>query len=127
MLAWLYHYLPFFSMSRQLFLHHYLPAHLCSALVAGAVFHFVASETINYPVSVAGPTTRRRPRQVAEVGRGMVIGVAVIIAALLAGYAFLAPLTYGFPGLDPDQVNRRRLLSTWTLVSWRRSSVFVRD
>lgn len=117
MLAWIYHYFPFFTMSRQLFLHHYLPAHVCSALVVGAVFHFVAAESINFPVSVAGPTTRRRPRQVAEVGKGMVVAVGTIIVLLVAGYMLLAPLTYGYPGLEPEQVNRRRLLSTWTLVS----------
>ncbi|KAI7663462.1 protein O-mannosyl-transferase 1, partial [Hortaea werneckii] len=33
-LLWAAHYFPFFIMGRQLFLHHYLPAHLASALVA---------------------------------------------------------------------------------------------
>lgn len=117
LIAWAYHYFPFFSMSRQLFLHHYLPAHLCSALVAGALFHFMASDTINFPVSVAGQSTRRRPRTVAEVSRKMVVAVAIIIAFECAGYYFLAPLTYGTPGLDPDAVNRRRIMSTWTLAS----------
>jgi len=115
LLAWIFHYFPFFSMSRQLFLHHYLPAHLCSALVAGAVFHFIASETINYPVSIAGPTTRRRPRTFAEVSRKMVIAVGVIIFLQILGFLFIAPLTYGVPGLDPAAVNRRRILSSWTL------------
>lgn len=30
-------------MGRQLFLHHYLPAHLASALVAGALFEFICN------------------------------------------------------------------------------------
>ena len=103
-------------MSRQLFLHHYLPAHLCSTLVAGALFHFIAADTINYPVSVAGQTTRRRPRTVAEVSGKMVLAVGIIILFECAGYYFLSPLTYGTPGLEPDAVNRRRIMSTWTLV-----------
>ncbi|KAH9443533.1 hypothetical protein Pst134EA_032763 [Puccinia striiformis f. sp. tritici] len=41
--AWANHYLPFFLMNRQTFLHHYLPAHLFSALVAGVVTNFVAT------------------------------------------------------------------------------------
>ncbi|GAA5917760.1 hypothetical protein JCM5296_000949 [Sporobolomyces johnsonii] len=88
LLAWLYYYLPFFTMSRQLFLHHYLPAHVLSAFVAGAR---------------------------AEVGTGMWIALAVVVAALLANFVFLAPLTYGEPGLTPEEVNRRRILSSWTL------------
>ena len=86
-----------------------------SALVAGAVFNFVATETINYPISVPGPLVRRRPRMVAEVTRGMRIGAFVIIVIVIAGFVFTAPLTYGTPGLDADAVNRRRILSTWTL------------
>ena len=116
MIAWIYHYLPFFSMSRQLFLHHYLPAHICSALVTGSVFHFIASESINFPISIAGPTTRRRPRTVAVVSKRMILAVAVVILLQLAAFGFLSPLTYGTPGLEPEEVNRRRLLSSWTLV-----------
>ncbi|SCV67439.1 BQ2448_5050 [Microbotryum intermedium] len=121
MIAWLYHYLPFFTMSRQLFLHHYLPAHVCSAMLTGAVFQFVVSETINSPISiaptaaVASTTFRRQRKQFAEVGKGMILGVIGVVGLLVVGYVWFAPLTYGLPGLEPEQVNRRRWLSTWTL------------
>jgi len=128
------HYFPFFLMSRQLFIHHYLPSHLASALVAGAVLHFLLSETIEYPISIAGHSTRRRPRQWAELGtRGPII-TAVYFLALAIGFVYLAPLTYGTPGyvfhlpmlftqwlmhyncrLDGNAVNSKRLLSSWTL------------
>jgi len=113
--VWMVHYFPFFLMSRQLFIHHYLPSHLASALVAGAVLHFLLSETIEYPISVPGHSTRRRPRQWAELGtRGPII-TAVYFLALAIGFVYLAPLTYGTPGLDGDAVNSKRLLSSWTL------------
>lgn len=38
-------------------------------------------------------------------------------ALIIAGFVFLAPLTYGTPGLSAEEVHNRRLLSTWTLVS----------
>jgi len=99
--VWLVHYFPFFLMSRQLFIHHYLPSHLSSALVAGAVLHFLLSETIEYPISVAGHYTRPRPRQWAEIGtRGPVIVVGFIIALFVA-FVYIAPLTYGTPGYVP--------------------------
>ena len=120
-------------MSRQLFIHHYLPSHLASALVAGAVLHFLLSETIEYPISVAGHYTRPRPRQWAELGtRGPVI-VVVFFIILFGAFAYIAPLTYGTPGyvspimlvpselliplsrLDGNAVNSKRLLSSWTL------------
>ena len=121
-------------MSRQLFIHHYLPSHLASALIAGAVLHFLLSETIDYPVSIAGHFTQRRPPQWAELGtRGPVI-VAGFFIALFVAFAYIAPLTYGTPGyvspimlvlskllthltcrLDGAAVNSKRLLSSWTL------------
>ena len=95
---WLVHYFPFFLMSRQLFIHHYLPSHLASALVAGAVLHFLLSETIEYPISVAGHYTRPRPRQWAEIGaRGPAI-LAGFFIALFVAFVYIAPLTYGTPG-----------------------------
>ncbi|KAH9461765.1 hypothetical protein Pst134EB_005686 [Puccinia striiformis f. sp. tritici] len=115
-MAWANHYLPFFLMNRQTFLHHYLPAHLFSALVAGVVTNFVATEVVNHPISIIGPTTRRRPKMiVTESPKETILMVGITILFLFAGFNFIAPLTYGTPGLEADQVNRRRLLSSWTL------------
>ena len=38
------------------------------------------------------------------------IATGVILAAVMYGFMFFFPLTYGFPGLDPVQVNRRKWL-----------------
>jgi len=114
-IAWAFHYFPFYLMNRQLFLHHYLPAHLCSALVAGSVFNFIMGESVNYPISVPGPGMRRMPTARSDVGKNAWAMVAVYLIPLIAMFVFLAPLTYGIPELDGDQVNARRLLSSWTL------------
>ncbi|GJJ11367.1 hypothetical protein Clacol_005599 [Clathrus columnatus] len=114
-IAWAYHYFPFYLMNRQLFIHHYLPAHLCSALVAGSTLNFMISETINFPISIPSPYMRRRPRQYTDLGVKAVATVAVFTLTFVAMFLFLSPLTYGTPGLDGDQVNRRLLLSSWTL------------
>ncbi|CCO29054.1 dolichyl-phosphate-mannose-proteinmannosyltransferase [Rhizoctonia solani AG-1 IB] len=115
LLAWAYHYFPFFLMNRQLFVHHYLPAHLASALVAGSVFNFILSETIHYPISIAGPSTRLRPRQKSDLGLKAALAAIGFALGLLIVFLFIAPLTYGTSSLDGYQVNRRRILSTWTL------------
>ena len=73
-LGWGLHYLPFFLMNRQLFLHHYLPALYFSILLLAVVFDFSTS------------TLRPRFRLVA----GVVVGVVV-----LAGFVRYTPLTYG--------------------------------
>jgi dolichyl-phosphate-mannose-protein mannosyltransferase len=99
------------------------------------VLHFLLSETIEYPISVLGHFTPRRPAQWAELGtRGPIIVVFYFIALLIA-FMYIAPLTYGTPGyvfhtstllhghlmhynlhrLDGETVNSKRLLSSWTL------------
>ncbi|KAH8093287.1 glycosyltransferase family 39 protein [Cristinia sonorae] len=115
LLVWAVHYLPFYLMGRQLFIHHYLPSHLASALVAGAVLSFVLSETVNYPISIIGPHTRERPAQKADLGVKGVVTVGVFALFMFGLFLYIAPLTYGTPGLTGEQVNSRRLLSSWTL------------
>ncbi|KDQ61723.1 glycosyltransferase family 39 protein [Jaapia argillacea MUCL 33604] len=113
---WAVHYFPFFLMSRQLFIHHYLPSHLASALVAGAVLSFVMSETINYPISIRGPLMDRpRHPQEADLGINGPIVVGLFTLMMFAMFMYIAPLTYGTPGLTGEQVNSKRLLSSWTL------------
>jgi dolichyl-phosphate-mannose-protein mannosyltransferase len=82
-------------MSRQRFLHHYLPAHLASALVAGAVLNFILVEAVDHPVSAMGPRARLRPAvraNLGKVGWGVVLGG---IGIVLGMFIWLAPLTYG--------------------------------
>ncbi|KAI0794053.1 O-mannosyltransferase [Fomes fomentarius] len=115
-LFWAVHYFPFFLMSRQLFIHHYLPSHLVSAMIAGSVLSFALSETINYPVSAWGPRLRvPKTPTYADLGMRGPIVVGVFALIMLTVFVYMAPLTYGTPGLDGHAVNRHRLLSSWTL------------
>lgn len=98
MLVWAVHYLPFFLMSRQLFIHHYLPSHVASALVAGAVLSFIMSDRINYPISVRGPLTPPKPFQWADLGMKGPVFVGIFGIAMFIMYTYMAALTYGTPG-----------------------------
>jgi len=82
-------------MTRQKFLHHYLPAHLASALVAGSVLNFILVETVNYPVSAAGPRTRLRPAVRAKMNKVAWIAMLTVLAIVVASWLWIAPLTYG--------------------------------
>jgi len=105
-------------MGRQLFLHHYLPAHLASALVAGALLEFVFNVE---PLQIEEmdskgrkrPAVRRPIRE--KIGTQSLIGAwmatAVIYAAVIGGFLYFAPLTYGKPGLSVDEVNARKWLN----------------
>jgi dolichyl-phosphate-mannose-protein mannosyltransferase len=134
-LAWAAHYFPFYLMGRQLFLHHYLPAHLASCLVTGALTQFLFSRGFDGPVSpgVVLPATRPGARSPPGSSSGVrsagvsgpavlvqehdqtvlrIVG-AVIVLAVVAGFLWFAPLTYGAPGCSVDRLMKMKWLDTW--------------
>ena len=123
-LLWAAHYIPFFIMGRQLFLHHYLPAHLASALVAGAVVEFIfniePADLSNLSIkdgktgSKEQQQKRHRPIRERIAGQSFVAtwaATGVIVSVLVWGFWFFAPLTYGKPGMTVQQVQARQWLN----------------
>lgn len=112
--AWATHYFPFFVMGRQLFLHHYLPAHLASCLVAGALIEFVFSaepvDETRGPRKSPKKHLTARERLAGQSMMGAWIACGVVLTIVIAGWWFFLPLTYGYPGLSVEQVVRRKWL-----------------
>jgi dolichyl-phosphate-mannose-protein mannosyltransferase len=124
-LAWMLHYFPFYLMGRQLFLHHYLPAHLASSLVTGALLEFIfnvepisieeATESLakSGKKSAVTPVTRSPPTRERLEGQNMLASWAaagVVMAIVIGGWYYFLPLTYGYPGLTVEQVVARKWL-----------------
>jgi dolichyl-phosphate-mannose-protein mannosyltransferase len=116
-LAWATHYFPFFVMGRQLFLHHYLPAHLASCLVTGSLVEFIfQNEPLESEVTAKGgkKVAKRHLTARDRFGSQSMLpswaAVGVILALVAAGWYFFLPLTYGYPGLSVEQVLRRKWL-----------------
>ncbi len=116
-------------MGRQLFLHHYLPAHLASALVTGAIVEFVFNldpiglDEPSYAPVADGKGGKRKGVVVAgkrsvlaneRLGTQSLLATwaaaGVVMAVVIGGWYFFLPLTYGKPGLDVAQVNARKWL-----------------
>lgn len=126
-------------MGRQLFQHHYLPAHLASALVTGALVEFIFNiEPANLDdhanglgngrataaaagkrksaggAPAAAASTRMRPVRERLSSQSLLASwaaAAVIWAVVIWSFAFFAPLTYGKPGLSVEEVGRRKWLN----------------
>ncbi|KAI9886290.1 MAG: hypothetical protein M1823_001899 [Watsoniomyces obsoletus] len=130
-LTWAAHYLPFYLMGRQLFLHHYLPSHLASCLVTGALMEFVLNvdpigvdEDDDTPDGIVDGKDKRKSEMMRAARRmggvrerlgsqslmAMWIATGIILTAVIGGWAFFAPLTYGKPGLSVNQVLARKWL-----------------
>lgn len=109
-------------MGRQLFLHHYLPAHLASTLIVGSLVEFVfnadpVSEEASYHAIKSGKRQPSAKRFVTArerfAGTSMLpawIATGVILTVAAAGWYFFLPLTYGYPGLSVEEVVRRKWL-----------------
>ena len=127
-------------MGRQLFLHHYLPAHLASALVTGALLEFVFNldnQAIqdNFVAQVQGKSPgssgngasgsnakpkldRSGKRSVMpakeRMGSGGMMALwaasGIVLSLVIAGWWWFLPLTYGKPGLTAEQVQARKWL-----------------
>ncbi|KAH8179769.1 dolichyl-phosphate-mannose-protein mannosyltransferase domain-containing protein [Sarocladium implicatum] len=122
-IAWATHYFPFYVMGRQLFLHHYLPAHLASCLVTGALMEFIFnSEAVDDDTTVGGvksakqvaPAPKRfvsaRERFAGQSMLSLWVGTAVLLALVACSWYFFLPLTYGYPGLSAKEVQWRKML-----------------
>jgi dolichyl-phosphate-mannose-protein mannosyltransferase len=115
-------------MGRQLFLHHYLPAHLASALVTGALLEFVVTmdpaglEELSQGtipdgkggkkkgVTVVGRRTLSAKERMGSNMLWLWVAAGVVMVPVLWGWYFFLPLTYGKPGLDVAGVVARKWL-----------------
>jgi dolichyl-phosphate-mannose-protein mannosyltransferase len=112
-------------MGRQLFLHHYLPAHLASALVTGALVEFVFNiDPVDIDEVSAGNATLTKNKKTAvqqnkpvreRTGQqnllGMWAATGAILAVIVWSFVYFAPLTYGQPGLSVEEVQARKWLN----------------
>ena len=95
LLAWAWHYLPFFTMVRTLYLHHYLPAYVMSTMIAGSTVDYMLNQYRG-----------RRSR--------------LFIYALLASsslvivwtFFYFSPIIYG-SFLKSADMNLKKWVSTW--------------
>ena len=97
-MGWAFHYLPFFLMSRQLFLHHYFPALYFAVIVLCQTYDFVNFRT-------AGIGLRERP----AIGQAAAIA---FIAVAITVFTYYAPLAYGNRWTKTD-CRKVKLLDTW--------------
>ncbi|KAI8928280.1 Dolichyl-phosphate-mannose-protein mannosyltransferase-domain-containing protein [Entophlyctis helioformis] len=91
--GWGLHYLPFFVMGRQLFLHHYLPSLYFSILLLGGMFDVLTLKL-------------RTP--------GQILAALAVAGAAIYVFVLFAPIAYGLP-MDKEYCESLRWRSSWDL------------
>lgn len=94
-IGWALHYLPFYIMARQLFLHHYFPALYYAILLSCACFDLV--------------TSTLRPRVRLQIA-------AVLLVIAIWNFSYFSPLAYGLPWTKA-KCYKAKWLKTWDF-SW---------
>lgn len=94
-IAWALHYLPFFIMQRQLFLHHYFPALYFAILLSASIFDLFTT------------ALRRQAR---------LLIAAFVAIIVIYNYLHFSPLVYGSQWTK-SQCENAKWLKTWDF-SW---------
>ncbi|KAF9344941.1 hypothetical protein BGX26_003730 [Mortierella sp. AD094] len=90
-MAWVFHYLPFFLMGRQLFLHHYLPALYFAILLFSVTFDVACRFVPN---------------------KFRIIAVVLVASTAILVFRTRAPLTYGLEWTR-SECEASKMLRTW--------------
>ena len=92
LLAWALHYFPFFIMGRVLYLHHYLPSFMFSAMLSACMLQYI-------------DTFRGSPR----LARAISISISL---ATVIWFSFYYPIVYGLPR-EPETMRSLKLFNSW--------------
>ncbi|SMN19145.1 similar to Saccharomyces cerevisiae YJR143C PMT4 Protein O-mannosyltransferase, transfers mannose residues from dolichyl phosphate-D-mannose to protein serine/threonine residues [Maudiozyma saulgeensis] len=94
-IGWACHYFPFYLMERQKFLHHYLPAQMISCLFTAIFWESLLQVNVTKPDNSS--QTRRR----------LFSSYMFLLVPILACFVFYGPIIYGWPVLEPEQLQQR--------------------
>ncbi|QLG75093.1 hypothetical protein HG535_0H04200 [Zygotorulaspora mrakii] len=110
--AWAWHYLPFYLMARQKFLHHYLPAHLIACLFTAGLWELVFSECKSLDPETDEEEAEAQFEMNPEIKyKALCAFFGVMTIAMFSFFIYFAPFTYGNVGLTPDEVQNRKWLN----------------
>jgi dolichyl-phosphate-mannose-protein mannosyltransferase len=101
LMAYGLHYFPFFTMSRSLYLHHYLPAFMLSCMATAVLFDHGLKDV--KPARNGGSATT-----------AWILKALAVLLTISCVYVFknFSPITYG-TDMSTDDLNKRKWVSTW--------------
>lgn len=100
-IGYLLHFITFFPMERTLFIHHYLPALFFKIVLLPVLMEHV----------------HRNILKLKALQWMLYACCALFIVIVLWGFHFFSPFTYGSVALSSTEVNQRKWLNTWGMLS----------
>ena len=96
---WCVLYAPFFTQSRALFLHHYLPASCMSILLFAIITAWVMEHVLRLGVVSAHAAA------------------GTIVMAAMYAFVMLVPFSLGTPLSSNDDIKARQWIKTWDIIT----------
>eukprot|EP00834_Sanchytrium_tribonematis_P006028 NODE_411_length_7931_cov_0.531920.p7 type:complete len:146 gc:universal NODE_411_length_7931_cov_0.531920:6983-7420(+) len=134
LMAYLFHYIPFWLMGRSKFLHHYMPALILKYCFFGCVFELILTILMTpnsfifvqllkslpllndhqNPIQVLWKTKNSTVYYQKPFLRKLILLILLIatVIATVSCYLYFSPMTYAFP-LTPQQIKNRKFQSSW--------------
>ncbi|KAK3753815.1 hypothetical protein QZH41_018466 [Actinostola sp. cb2023] len=100
-IGYVLHFLPYFAMERTLFIHHYLPALLFKIVLLSVLVEHVHQRISKYRF----------------LRYTLLAGCVLLCLAVVFTYHIFSPFTYGHIELSPEEINRRKWLPLWDMLS----------
>ena len=113
LLSWFMHWGPFFLMGRMLFLHHYMPAYIFSAITTVTLFDFVFRDFSRPLFKIPAKLAMRNWR--GPVTMPFMIFSLVVCGLVLFGFFYFSPLCYGLGFPDLKTLRAHKWFPTWDL------------
>lgn len=110
--GWLCHFVPFFLMGRQKFLHHYLPAHLIASMFSAAMWEtiFTDNKSLNLEKDEEDPANAHEANPHLNY-IPLILFVLVMSGALIWFFVYFSPIVYGDQSLSVADVRKREWLN----------------
>lgn len=99
--GYFFHFITFFPMERTLFIHHYLPALFFKIVMLPAILQHVHQNILRYKA----------------LHWILYACCGLLVVIVLWGFHVFSPFTYGNVPLSAAEVNQRKWLSTWDMLS----------
>ncbi|GJJ77085.1 dolichyl-phosphate-mannose-protein mannosyltransferase [Entomortierella parvispora] len=123
--GWAIHYLPFFFMSRQVFLHHYLPALYFSILLLVSRLDRLWSSWPALSNNGGGSSSGGSTLIVTSGRMRFLVGVGLMAAMIMSWWMF-SPLSYGTDFATKAQCQRLQALGGWNFICQRQDLPWAR-
>ena len=111
--GWLFNFMPYFFMDRNLFLHHYLPSLVFKLITMAALVELFQDLLA---ASVQWTSIKFVKTHLKTLESVLHLGLLTVISWFFIGFIKLLPLSYGSGSMTADDIRQLKWRESWHLI-----------